>query len=112
MTIAVETYLIVALAFAVFSAITALGTSLVLGIGFERLRAGFELIKGQTAYFSDSIHALDKRTDSLEKQGSYFFKSLHSLEEQAKIGYEQAAHAHDGGALQNECTNLSFKRKS
>lgn len=81
MTIAVETYLVVALAFAVFAAVTALGSSLVLGAGFERLRAGFELIKSQTGFFSDAIHKLDKRLDSAEKQDSYFFQAIHKLEE-------------------------------
>ena len=82
MTITAETYLVVALAFAVFAAITALGSSLVLGVGFERLRAGFEIIKNQTGYFSDAIHGLDKRLDSTEKQGRYFFESIHKLEQQ------------------------------
>ncbi|MBI4030935.1 MAG: hypothetical protein HY370_04610 [Proteobacteria bacterium] len=81
MTIAVETYLVVALAFAVFAAVTALGSSLVLGAGFERLRAGFELIKSQTGFFSDAIHKLDKRLDNAEKQDSYFFQAIHKLEE-------------------------------
>jgi|GEM_PF-2310972 len=81
MTITVETYLIVALAFAVFSAVTALGSSLVLGAGFERLRAGFEIIKSQTGFFSDAIHGLDKRMDSVEKQGNYFFESINKLEQ-------------------------------
>lgn len=84
MTIAVETYLVVALAFAVFSAVVALGSSLVLGIGFERLRAGFEVVKKQTGFFSESIRTLDKRVDGVEKQGQYFFETLHNLEEQMK----------------------------
>lgn len=84
MTIAVETYLVVALAFAVFAAVTALGSSLVLGMGFERLRAGFELIKSQTGFFSDSLHKLDKRMDAAEKQDKYFFEAIHKLEDQAR----------------------------
>lgn len=82
MTIAVETYLVVALAFAVFSAVTALGSSLVLGAGFERLRAGFEIIKSQTGFFSDALHNMDKRMDTVEKQGGYFFQAIHNLEQQ------------------------------
>lgn len=81
MTIAVETALVVAMAFAVFAAITALGSSLVLGIGFERLRAGFELIKSQTGFFSDAITKLDRRVDGVEKQGAYFFEAIHNLEQ-------------------------------
>ena len=63
MDVSVETYLVVALAFAVFSAVTAIGSSLVLGIGFERLRAGFEVVRKQSAYFSDAIFTLEKRVD-------------------------------------------------
>lgn len=63
MDVSVETYLVVALAFAVFSAVTAIGSSLVLGIGFERLRAGFEVVRKQTGYFSDAIYTLEKRVD-------------------------------------------------
>ncbi len=64
MSIEAETYLVVALAFAVFSAITAIGSALVLGVGFERLRAGFEIVRKQTAYFSDAIFSLEKRVDA------------------------------------------------
>lgn len=64
MEVSVETYLVVALAFAVFSAVTAIGSSLVLGIGFERLRAGFEVVRKQTGYFSDAIFTLEKRVDA------------------------------------------------
>lgn len=63
MDVSVETYLVVALAFAVFSAVTAIGSSLVLGIGFERLRSGFEVVRKQTGYFSDAIFTLEKRVD-------------------------------------------------
>ena len=93
MTITAETYLVVALAFAVFAAVTALGSSLVLGAGFERLRAGFEIIKSQTGFFSDAIHGLDKRLDSAEKQDKYFFESIHKLEQKqvAAPAKEEAA---------------------
>ena len=62
-----ETCLIVALSFAVFSAVATVGASLALGIGFERLRAGYEVIRKQTGYFSDQIYKLDKRVETLEK---------------------------------------------
>lgn len=91
MTIAVETYLVVALAFAVFAAVTALGSSLVLGAGFERLRAGFELIKSQTGFFSEAIHKLDKRLDNAEKQDGYFFQAIHKLEENQAAAAPSAA---------------------
>lgn len=62
-----ETCLIVALSFAVFSAVATVGASLALGIGFERLRAGYEVIRKQTGYFSDQIYKLDHRVEALEK---------------------------------------------
>ncbi len=67
MTAMMETCLIVALSFAVFSAVATVGASLALGIGFERLRAGYEVIRKQTGYFSDQIYRLDKRVETLEK---------------------------------------------
>jgi hypothetical protein len=69
MELNVETCLVVALAFAVFAAVSAIGSSLVLGIGFERLRASFEVVKKQSGYFSDAIFRLDHRVDMLEKVG-------------------------------------------
>ena len=60
MTAMMETCLIIALSFAVFSAVATVGASLALGIGFERLRAGFEVIRKQTGYFSDQIYKIDK----------------------------------------------------
>lgn len=68
MELNVETCLVVALAFAVFAAVSAIGSSLVLGIGFERLRASFEVVKKQSGYFSDSLFRLDHRVEALEKQ--------------------------------------------
>ncbi|MBI2234060.1 MAG: hypothetical protein HYU57_03520 [Micavibrio aeruginosavorus] len=68
MTAMMETCLIIALSFAVFSAVATVGASLALGIGFERLRAGFEVIRKQTGYFSDQIYKIDKRVETLEKQ--------------------------------------------
>ncbi|MDB5492497.1 MAG: hypothetical protein JWO78_2346 [Micavibrio sp.] len=62
-----QTCLIVALSFAVFSAVATVGASLALGIGFERLRAGYEVIRKQSGYFSDQIYKLDKRVDTLER---------------------------------------------
>ena len=81
MTLSAETLLIVSLMMAVFAAVSTVGTSLFLGAGFERLRAGFETIKKQTAFFSDAIHTLDKRVDTVEKQGNYFFEAITNLEQ-------------------------------
>ncbi len=76
MNISVDTLLVVALMMAVFAAVTTLGTSLILGVGFERLRNGLEILKKQSGFFSDAIHKLDTRADTLEKQGTFFFQTL------------------------------------
>lgn len=81
MTLSAETLLVVSLMMAVFAAVSTVGTSLFLGAGFERLRAGFETIKKQTAYFSDAIHNLDHRVDHVEKQSGYFFEAITGLEQ-------------------------------
>ena len=103
MSVSADMYIVISIMFAVFAAVSAVGSSLVLGVGFERLRAGFEVIKKQTGFFADAIHKLDQRTDMLdkqqaelkqsvsgvservekvEKQSSFFFDSLYSLEAQ------------------------------
>ncbi len=63
-----ETYLVISLLMAVFAAVAAVGTALVLGVGFERLRCGFEIVRKQTAFFSDAIHKLDERTGALDSR--------------------------------------------
>lgn len=67
MSVSAETYIVISLMFAVFAAVAAVGTSVVLGAGFERLRAGFELIKGQSGFFADAIYKLDLRTEKLSE---------------------------------------------
>jgi hypothetical protein len=86
MELNVETLLVVALAFAVFAAVASIGSSLVLGVGFERLRAGFEIVRKQSAYFSDAIYQLDHRVNELEKfaQGS-LVASRRELEKQSDL---------------------------
>lgn len=83
MTLSVETLLIVSLMMAVFAAVSVVGSSLFLGVGFERLRNGFEGIKKQTAFFSNAIHDLDQRVESVEKQNGYFFETINKLETQS-----------------------------
>ena len=68
MTVMMETALIIALSFAVFSAVATVGASLALGIGYERLRAGFEVIRKQSGFFSDQLYRLDKRVETLERE--------------------------------------------
>src|SRR5690554_6215011 len=91
MTLSVEELLVVSLLIAVFAAVSTIGTSLFLGDGFERLRAGFENIKKQTAFFSDAIHKLDGRVDGLEKQSGYFFEAITKLEQDAVAPEHPAA---------------------
>lgn len=67
MSVSAETYIVISLMFAVFAAVAAVGTSVVLGAGFERLRAGFELIKNQSGFFADAIYKLDLRTEKLSE---------------------------------------------
>lgn len=102
MTIAVETYLVVAMAFAIFAAVVALGSSLVLGIGFERLRAGYEVIRKQTGFFSEAIRTLDGRVDSVEKQSQYFFETIHQLEEKQDRQAPAASGKGDTSDLQED----------
>lgn len=68
MNVSADTYLIISLMFAVFAAVAAVGTSIVLGAGFERLRAGFEIVRKQTGFFATAIHKLDQKTQSLDKE--------------------------------------------
>jgi len=84
MTLEVETIVAVSLMMAVFSAVAAVGTSIVLGAGFERLRAGFEVVRKQTGFFSDAIHKLEDRVEAVDKQTNNFSQSIHQLE--AKVG--------------------------
>lgn len=86
-----ETYIVVSLLMAVFAAITALGTSLVLGVGFERLRAGFEVIKKQTGFFSDAIHNLEEKVDHVDKQAALAGASLEKLESKVDIVDKQSS---------------------
>lgn len=68
MSVSAETYIVISLMFAVFAAVATIGTSVVLGAGFERLRAGFEVIKNQSGFFADAIYKLDIRTEQLSEE--------------------------------------------
>lgn len=77
-----DIFLLIALSFAVFAAVTAVGSALVLGIGFERLRNGFEnlrngfeVVSKQTGFFSTAIHELDEKVDALEAKQKKLRKS-------------------------------------
>jgi putative ubiquitin-RnfH superfamily antitoxin RatB of RatAB toxin-antitoxin module len=69
-----ETYVVVSLAFAVFAAVTSVGAAIVLGVGYERLRAGLEKVKEgldllnrQTGFFSTALFKLENRVDAIDK---------------------------------------------
>jgi chromosome segregation ATPase len=86
----VETVVAVSLMMAVFSAIAAIGTSVVLGAGFERLRSGFEVIRKQTGFFSDAIHQLEQKVEIVDEQASAFTQSIHQMEAKVNGVGEQA----------------------
>ena len=67
-----EIYVVVALAFAVFAAVSAIGSAIVLGIGYERLRAGLERVKEgldlvgrQAGFFSNELYRLDQKVEEM-----------------------------------------------
>lgn len=86
----VETVVAVSLMMAVFSAVAAVGTSIVLGAGFERLRTGFEVVRKQTGFFSDAIHKLEQKVEIVDGQANSFGNSIHTLEEKVLNVGEQA----------------------
>lgn len=90
MTLEVETVVAVSLMMAVFSAVAAIGSSIVLGVGFERLRAGFEVVRRQTGFFSDAIHKLEEKFEVVDKQTGSFSRSIEKLEAKVENVGEQA----------------------
>lgn len=133
MEVSSDTYLVISLMFAVFAAVAAVGTSIVLGVGYERLRAGFDVIKKQTGFFADAIHKLDERTkvmnaqtgdlktfvndlsqkvDRVDAQSAFFVDSLQSLENKIEdlpktlSSIEPAAQSNDETLLPREMDYL------
>ncbi len=90
MSIEVETVVAVSVMMAVFSAVAAIGTSLVLGAGFERLRGGFEVIRKQTGFFSDAIHKLEEKMEVVDEQTGKFTHSMSIMESKVSNVGEQA----------------------
>ncbi|MCB9983387.1 MAG: hypothetical protein H6861_06920 [Rhodospirillales bacterium] len=90
MTLDVETIVAVSLMMAVFSAVAAVGTSLVLGAGFERLRNGFEVVRKQTGFFSDAIHKLEQKVEVVDQQTNKFSASITALDAKVTNVGEQA----------------------
>lgn len=90
MSIEVETVVAVSVMMAVFSAVAAVGTSIVLGAGFERLRSGFEVIRKQTGFFSDAIHKLEHKMEVVDEQTGKFSHSIEIMEAKVTSVGEQA----------------------
>lgn len=87
MTLEVETIVAVSIMMAVFSAVAAVGTSIVLGAGFERLRCGFEVIRKQTGFFSDAIHKLEKKVEEVDGHTASFTHAISVMEgKMANVG--------------------------
>ncbi len=81
MSISAETYIVISLMFAVFAAVAAVGTSVVLGAGFERLRAGFEVVRRQSGFFADAIYKLDQRTQKLDEETAKLKAGLSGMDD-------------------------------
>lgn len=90
MSLEVETVVAVSVMMAVFSAVAAVGTSIVLGAGFERLRSGFEVIRKQTGFFSDAIHKLEEKMDVVDEQAGKFSHAIDVMEQKVSNVGEQA----------------------
>ncbi|MCB9989513.1 MAG: hypothetical protein H6868_09330 [Rhodospirillales bacterium] len=87
----VETYIVVSLLLAVFGAVTAMGSCLVFGVGMERLRAGFEVIKNQTGFFSDAIHKLEEKMVEVDKQVELTGSVVKTLENKVDVVDKQTS---------------------
>ncbi len=90
MSVEVETIVAVSVMMAVFSAVAAIGTSIVLGAGFERLRSGFEVIRKQTGFFSDAIHQLEQKMDVVDDQTGKFSRAISVMENKVNNVGDQA----------------------
>ncbi|MGH1456993.1 MAG: hypothetical protein ACRBDI_09450 [Alphaproteobacteria bacterium] len=90
MSIEVETVVAVSVMMAVFSAVAAVGTSIVLGAGFERLRSGFEVIRKQTGFFSDAIHKLEEKMEIVDDQTGKFSHAIEVMEQKVSNVGDQA----------------------
>ncbi len=90
MSMEVETIVAISIMMAVFSAVAAVGTSIVLGAGFERLRAGFDVIRKQTGFFSDAIHKLEKKVEQVDEETGRVTNAINQMEAKVNNVGEQA----------------------
>ncbi len=87
MSVDVETIVAVSIMMAVFSAVAAVGTSIVLGAGFERLRNSFEIVRKQSGFFSDAIHKLEEKMEVVDENTGRFSQSISLLDRKvANVG--------------------------
>lgn len=96
MSVSAETYIVISLMFAVFAAVAAVGTSVVLGAGFERLRAGFEVVRKQSGFFADAIYKLDQRTQKLDEDHAKLKGNVTHLGERVERVEKTATFLADG----------------
>jgi hypothetical protein len=96
MSVSAETYIVISLMFAVFAAVAAVGTSVVLGAGFERLRAGFEVVRNQSGFFADAIYKLDQRTQKLDEAHATLKGNVNHLGERVERVEKTATFLADG----------------
>jgi len=96
MSVDAETYIVISLMFAVFAAVAAVGTSVVLGAGFERLRAGFDVVRRQSGFFADAIYKLDQRTQKLDEETSKLKAGVYSMGERVDRVEKTATFLADG----------------
>ncbi len=91
MSVSAETYIVISLMFAVFAAVAAVGTSVVLGAGFERLRAGFDVVMRQSGFFADAINKLDQRTQRLDEETAKLRSGAYMMDERVGRVEKQTA---------------------
>lgn len=96
MSVSAETYIVISLMFAVFAAVAAVGTSVVLGAGFERLRAGFEIVRRQSGFFADAIYKLDQRTQKLDEDASKLKGVVYGMSDRVERVEKTATFLADG----------------
>ena len=80
MSMEVETLVAISVMMAVFSVIAVVGSSIVLGVGFVRLRAGFDVISKQAGFFSDAIYRLEEKIDAVDVKAGGVSRSISNMD--------------------------------
>ncbi len=95
MSIEVEVVIAISVMMAVFSAVAAAGTAIVLGAGFARLHRGFEIIHRQSELFGDAIYRLEEKMDIVDTQSEKLSRYIYIIEDSDFAHYLPAATAKD-----------------